>query len=251
MRRITTTALLLTASLGVTGAATAQTGGGWLVRAVVVQCHRAASDTDRFVVFAGRMRAIKGTARMSVKFDLLQRTATSAGFVAVDGGSSTGESDPPAPTIYRYKAMFRNLTAPALYKGRATFSWLDASGKVIRQIQRTTGPCIQPDPRPNLVVGQVRSQKAGQGQRRYFAAIRNDGLGTAGSFDVALSVNGKALVPVTIASLPARSRQVVSFVGPACGANGSLRITVDPDNRVAEGNEADDAKTVACPVQLG
>ena len=77
-------------------------------------------------------------------------------------------------------------------------------------------------------------------------AVRNQGSAGAGQFEVALSVDGTALAPVTVPGLAAGASQVVQFSGPRCGAGGSLVATADPANAITEPADPARTRTVGC-----
>ena len=213
------------------------------------ECHAAADATARYAIFRSEMRATGGSVRMAVRFDLLSQAAARSDVTTVSA-PSLGEwiSSAPGVDIFRYTKQVTNLTAPATYRARVSFRWYAADGHVLRRETRRTPACAQPDPRANLSVGDVRAERVSQpGIARYRVSLRNDGRAAAPAFDVALTVDGIAQPPVTIAGLGAGGDQTVSFVARRCRVGGTLALVVDPDNRVAESDEGDDERSLTCP----
>jgi subtilase family serine protease len=79
-------------------------------------------------------------------------------------------------------------------------------------------------------------------------AVRNDGRGDAGPFDVGLRIGGRDALLVTVAGAMAGQSQPLTFVGPRCVAGERVRIEADPGDRVAEADERDNVLSLDCPV---
>lgn len=194
---------------------------------------------DRTASFTGSMPKIRGTVRMSMRFDLVasgvalkasglgmwqrSRTSTASGFV--------------------FTQRVQGLAAPGRYKATITFRWYGPHGKVLRTTSRTTGTCVLPDPRPDLQAGILAVVAGPQpGQATYSLVVRNGGRDATGPFDVAF---GAQTQPVD--SLDPNATWTVTFVAAACAPGSTLRFDLDPAGVVDEANEADHAVTRACP----
>lgn len=213
------------------------------------ECHTAVDATARYAIFRSEMRAVRGSVRMAVRFSLLLRLDGADDFTKVSA-PSLGEwiSSAPGVDIFRYTKQVTNLMAPASYRARVSFRWYDATGHIVRHETRRTATCEQPDQRANLLIDDVRAEAVEQpGLARYRVTLRNDGRAAAGAFDMALTVDGVAQAPVSIAGLGSADRQTFSFVARRCRTGGSLKVVVDPDNRVDEVDERDDERSLTCP----
>jgi hypothetical protein len=243
------TPLAALAAIAVVGSAQAQAPTSKLGLVAKLQlCHTGATPDQRYAVFVGQMPALAGTQRMAMRFDLYQRT-TGPGFTklavpkfGVWQKSAAGQSG------FIFQKRVDELVAPALYRAVISFKWYGAGGKVQRTQQLTSKTCTQPDPRPNLSIGRVTGARgAVKGTLDYSIVVRNQGLGDAGPFGLLLTVNGAAAPEQTVSGLAAGSKTPVLVTAPACKAGSSITIQVDPQNQVAESNEADNTLTRACP----
>lgn len=88
---------------------------------------------------------------------------------------------------------------------------------------------------------------------RISGTVRNLGVGAADRLEVALflalpGTEGKELIRQTIASPGMMTDSPFEFIWPAAAGNHSLRVVVDPDNRVGEGNRKNNAALVGVVV---
>jgi hypothetical protein len=219
-------------------------------KATVVTCSPSLDQTQRFAVFQGEMQALKGATRMQMRFGLFQQLP-GQGFKPVIGtGLDLWSTARPNVATYKFRKRVENLVAPATYRSVITYRWLTKKGKVLRKVQRVTPACHEPDLRPNLKPGALSGHGAGKKLAVYNLAVRNFGRTAAGPFDVIFSVNDQPQPAQTVASLAGSGgRQVVSVTAPRCTPGSTIKAVIDPDNRVAETNEADNEITVACPLK--
>ncbi|MDX6642115.1 MAG: hypothetical protein QOD76_77, partial [Solirubrobacteraceae bacterium] len=219
------------------------------VKATLVACHFALPQAERFAVFGGSMASMRnGKDRLQMRFDVYRRVPGSSAWQRIQalGLGSWNKADA-GVTRYRFRQKVENLPAPSFYRAVVRFRWLNAAGKVFARTKRTTAPCFEPDPRPDLRVGRVDFTRGGPDPTQYSVVVRNGGRSDASDFDVVLSVSGAAEPAKTLDSLVAGGRRVVQFQAPTCRAGGQVKVTVDPDNRVAEANEANNTRTIDCP----
>ena len=220
------------------------------VSATLEACRRAAHQEGRFAIFAAEMRTIPGAARMSMRFDLYRRKPSGGRARRVSApGLGVWRRSAPEVDIFRYHKQVTNLPAPATFRAVVRYRWYDRSGHVLKRARRATPACRQPDPRPDLVVGQVTVEPAASpDSARYLIVVRNDGRSDAGRFDALLSVDGAMEAAQSIPSLAAGSQRTVSFVGPRCRSGSLVRVVVDPADGVDEADERNDSRTVPCPL---
>ncbi len=84
-----------------------------------------------------------------MRFDLLQRTPGQAEYEPVRLPAwGVWQRSQPGRTAFIYTKTVRSLRAPGAYRARVRFRWYDASGRVQRRTQRTTGPVASPTPGP-------------------------------------------------------------------------------------------------------
>src|SRR3954447_16057765 len=139
MRKIACTATLLLAALA--APAQAQTVP---TRAVLESCHAGDAPLERFAIFSAQMAAVPGTAKMQLRFDLLQRLDDSSFRRVKAPGLAVWRSSLPGVDIFRYRKQVANLAAPASYRAVVRFRWVDKTGDVIEQLTRRTKTCKQP-----------------------------------------------------------------------------------------------------------
>lgn len=244
MRRIAAIcSLLAVGGAGLGGSAQAQIAPPPLA-AKLVTCQTGANAADRFAVFSGSMPAARGARTLEMRFELLERRPGSPRFARVvlpRWGTWEKTSRPGVPGFIFTKRV-EQLAAPAAFRARLTFRWLDRTGATLRTARRTTSICRQPDPRPDLHVASVRFPAAG----RPVVVVRNRGRGAAGSFAVRMSRAG-ASATEHVAALAAGDRQTLSFGMGRCSPGEPVTVRVDPGNRIDEADEADNVVTVACP----
>jgi CARDB len=219
------------------------------LQARVVSCTTGPAASARIAAFTASMPALAGTARMWIRFDLLQRTPGEATFSTVALPAwGRWERSQVGRAGFIYTKRVRALRAPGEYRARVRFRWYDARGRVQRRAQRVTKTCRQPDPRPDLRAGALAvAPGLGPSSATYLLTVRNAGRGAAGRFDVVLSAGGMPQPPVRVDGLAAGATRVVDVPGPLCDAGSTLRFVLDAGAAVAESDEADDVVDRACP----
>jgi hypothetical protein len=218
------------------------------VNAAVDSCHSGPSPADRYAIFSGQMTNVPHADSMAMRFSLLDRGPTDPApkHLAAPGLDVWQHSDPHVD-IFRYHQEVSNLPPGGGVRALLTFRWLDASGRVIKHVTRRSPVCQVPDLRPHLAVADItKSLSSDPASDAYKVEIRNLGLGPASSFDVAVSVDGKALPTQTVDSLAPAALRILSFSGPHCAPGGTIQATADPDNRIDQVTRADDVKTISC-----
>jgi hypothetical protein len=196
------------------------------------------------------MPAIEGSARMWIRFDLLQRTAGEAEFAPVRLPAwGRWERSEPGRTGFIYTKRVQALRAPGAYRARVRFRWYAADRRVLRRAQRVTKTCRQPDPRADLRAGALSvAGGLGPAGATYLLTVTNGGRGAAGPFDVVLTTAEMPQAPVRVDGLAAGESRVVSVPGPRCAAGATVRFVLDAGAAVEESDEADDVVDRLCPV---
>jgi hypothetical protein len=212
-------------------------------KARLLSCQPALEQADRSATFEGDMRRHPGAVKLQMRFTLQARRSDRRGWVRVAApGWDTWTTSDPGKLRYVYDKTIENLPAPGTYRSSIRFRWLDALGRTIASTRRVSPSCRQPDPRPDLELGQIAYADGA-----YSVPVRNDGRSLAGAFDVALSVDGAPQAPRTVTSLLAGERAVLSIEAPPCdGAGEGVRVSLDPDLAVDESDELDNVVVVPC-----
>jgi len=218
------------------------------LKAKLTDCHTGSQSADRFAVFVGQMPALQGTRRMWMRFDLYERTGSSAWQHVSVPKFGTWQKSLPGKPGFIYEKRVDQLQAPADYRVQVRFRWYDAHAKLQRTARRTTHTCHEPDPRPDLAIGKVSATEAGQGRLRYLIRVRNDGRSDVGPFDTVLSVDGTAQPAVTVAGLPAGGATTVAVVGQRCTLGSQIQVAVDTAGMIDEARETNNTVSRPCPV---
>ena len=219
------------------------------LQARLVSCTTGATAGARTGTFTARMPAIVDTARMWMRFDLLQRTPGETAFTRVRLPAwGVWERAEPGRTAFIFTKKVRALRAPGAYRARVRFRWHDAGGRIQRRAERTTGTCRQPDPRPDVSAGVLTlGPGLGPDSATYLLSVTNTGRGAADAFDVVLNASGMPQPPVRVDGLAPGESRVLSLPGPRCAPGQTLRFVLDASGEVEESDEADDVVDRACP----
>ena len=252
MRRTATLALICCAgALGATaGTASAATPVASVVQRV---CHSDVAPLDRQVLYVGAMDSLRSGNTMEMRFDLFTKTAQAPTWQSVQVPElGIWNRAMPNRSGYRFKQKVANLSAPASYRVRVTFRWLGP--KKQKTVQTRWSPvCVQRDPRANLRVARITADALKGSMAMYHVFVRNVGstaVGGPNGFDVALAVDGVTQPARSIAGLGAGQSVQVDFKAPRCTAGGTVQATVDPDQRVDQGDRTDDVLQIPCPAKL-
>ena len=246
MRRIAITAALLASALAPATAAAAPATATRAAR--LVSCDSALDPADRLATFEGRMRAVRGTARMQMRFTLQTRTKDHVNWRALAApGFGRWLSADPGVGRYVYTKRVVALFAPASYRTVVRFRWLGRGGHRIASDRSTSPICRQLELRPNLrPLGIEERQGADPQHARYLVPVVNRGKSAAGPFDVVVTVDGATLTPAQTPDLAPGERALVEVDGPPCTTGSLLTVDVDPTGAVDERVETDNRLNVAC-----
>jgi hypothetical protein len=239
------------AALAAVAAAPAAVAATPSASAGLARCRVAGLQPSRYAVFTGVMSSLRSGNRMAIRFDLYRRAAGEDVFTGVPapGLGVWNRANAGVPS-YRFRQRVENLAAGASYRARVSFRWTGPAGKRREVLRKVTKACTAPDPRPELRLVPVSAEGVNRLEADYTVLVRNAGRGPAGSFDAALTVDGVSLPSITVNGLAARDRRQLTFRGPRCGPGGSVTATVDPDDRVDESDESDNATALACPARV-
>jgi hypothetical protein len=237
MRRARPATALLVAAAVLVSAAPA--GAAPRLRATLQRCAPGVAE------LRGAMPAVPGAVRLAMRFDLQAQEPESGVWAALGApGFGTWVRSRPRRAGFVYVKRVDGLTGPRAYRAVVRFRWTGEGGEVLRTARRTTGVCEQDDERPDLALGTLTALAGPDpATLRYRVEVRNEGAAAAGPSAVELDVGGGVRAPV--GRLPVGRLTVVELVGPGCA--GPVGVRLDPDDVVAESDEADDAATLPCP----
>lgn len=260
MRRLAL-ALAAVLSLGCAGAFAA-TLNPREVRLRHFVCKRALDPASRAVSITAVMHSIKGTTRLSLRFQLLSRTHRKAPYTTVTGGDLGSWISPIDPTlgqrpndVWILNKQVVDLAAPAVYRFRVFFRWIGAHDHILASTVRETTTCRQPELRPDLAVEgiAVSPDNADPTLDRYVATIGNNGATAAGPFSVVFAPR-RGAAPLRTRSLNGlgpHAKTKVTFTGPICSSGSPPTVTVDPNDQVDDYNRANNSATAVCPPASG
>lgn len=218
-------------------------------------CQRALEPASRAIAVTSVMRPVRHTQAMAVRFELLTRVKGASGFTTVTG-SDLGRWVSPADRtlgrrpgdVWKLIKPVVDLPAPAAYRLRVSFRWTGAHRRVLAQSVMSTGNCLQPELRPDLVIRRIDAPRP---NRRgtfdfYSVTVGNAGATAAGQFTVQLAAPGSAPVLAQVAGLAAHTTTVVTLRGPLCAPANPPTVTVDPQNNVEDFDRANNVAMASC-----
>jgi hypothetical protein len=217
----------------------------------LIACATALEQAQRSATFEGVMRAARGSLRMQMRFTLQARMGRGTAWMRVAGSKlDTWVASDAGRTAYVYDKRVDHLLAPADYRVRVRFRWLDGDGRMVARALRVSRVCHQPDLRPDLRLGAVTAEPgATAGSYRYLVTVRNTGRSAAAPFAVSLAPAGGAAVVEQADALAPGERTTLVFDAPACEPGSLLQVVLDADEQVDEAAEGDDAAAVPCPAR--
>jgi CARDB len=242
MRRLAVTALIAIAAAGLAGAAL---GAPELARSKAAVRVKSCSLEDRSAVFYGRMRRVRGTKRMRMKFTLLERAAGLHRFVHVAApGLKRWRKSAEGVRAYGYSQEVRGLHGGSAYRMRVRYRWYGEDHKLLKSARRTSRVCRMYVPLSNLRPRIVDTSALGDGVWRYRVRVTNLGQVSADDVAVQLSVDGGVVNTETISHLDPGESQRLALDGPACRRK--YAFLVDPHGTIAEINETDNKAAASC-----
>jgi hypothetical protein len=236
MRRALITAALATAALP------AAAGAAPVPASVkLAEC----SIENHSAAFYARMQQLPGASRMAMRFTLLEETGADTVKRVKVPGLRRWRFSKPGVKAFAYRQGFRNLPENASHLVRVDFRWYDATGNEVERARRRSPRCRQFIELPNLVA-RITAILPTQvpGVVRYEATVRNSGKAAATGVPVRLTVDGKVVDTVTLASLAPGEVRSVAIRGPQC--HRLVRLEADPEKVIAESSDEDNIFELNC-----
>jgi hypothetical protein len=212
----------------------------------VRSCEAGDTPKHRAATFYARMYALKGTNSMAMRFTLINRAGDGPPTVVDNPSLSQWRKSHAGVSRFGYAQSVEGLERGGVYAVQVQFRWLDAHGKVVRSVKRTSSSCRQQGELPNLSVTRV-SARAGDasGTEIYSVDVTNSGQGNAQKVAVNLFVDGAAADSYRIDQVKGGQTVTVHFTAPSCKR--ALRAVVDRANKINETNEDDNVLRSRCP----
>jgi hypothetical protein len=227
-------------------AASADAAGKQTTLLKVRSCKVGTTAKQRSATFYARMRAVKGTNQMAMRFTLIDR--------AGDGPPEVIDSDQLAQwrksrqgvSRFGYAQSVAGLEAGGVYAVQVQFRWTDARGRVIRTVKRTSDSCRQEGELPDLSITRVAAREGeSSGTELYSVEVTNNGKGAARFVGVDLFVDGAGADSATLDLVKPGQTVTVRFTGPVCKR--AVRALADLSDTIRETNEDNNVFRSGCP----
>jgi hypothetical protein len=137
-------AVLLVLAMGAPAAALADKSQSASLGGFV--CRQAQNPLNRVVSVTATIRPVTGTARMALRFALMQRLPGQRPHQVHGGDLGRWKTLSPGP--WAITKPVANLAGPAVYRFRVSFRWFGASGLVIGSQTLFSRGCYQPQSPP-------------------------------------------------------------------------------------------------------
>ena len=213
-------------------------------RAIVADCDR----SDQAAAFEGRMDRVSGAERMQMRFTLQVSTHDEPRWTRLSvPGFSAWVTSEPGRSRYVYTKRVESLLAPASYRVKLRFRWLDADGELLKSARATSRSCRVPDRRPDLRVIDLSAVRVSTSSRRYDVVVRNSGREDAPASEVELELADGTVLSGQVPPIAHGDREDVFLSGPACAPGDELTATADADDEVDERDEDRNVVSFGCP----
>lgn len=197
-------------------------------------------------LFHARMRAVRHTDRMRMRFALLERGGDGR-YRSVDSDDLTHSHwSRHGVRSFGFRQELKGLTEGSAYKLSVRYRWYDADGDLIKSARKRSRACRQFTGLPNVrarLLGARRTKT--NGVWRYDVRVRNTGPVEATNVPVRLTIDDLVSETLIVERLRAHSLRTLHFHRPACVTGYS--VEADPDGTIPESNEGDNAGTGPCP----
>ena len=213
--------------------------------AMLAACETGTDPEQRFAVFTGAMPAMRGTRRMSMRFDLQERRSDETAVPEAVAAPKLNRWNRSKPGVagFVYTKRVTRLTPGRWYRAIVRFRWHDARGRVQKSAKRVTPFCHQPDQRPNLELVSVGRPKPGS----YLVTIVNTGLTAAPASEVALEPRPETESRRAVPALAPGERTTVVVDAEPCAAQSVVVVQLDRQRAIDESREDDNRVESDCP----
>jgi hypothetical protein len=113
-----------------------------------VHCRAAAGDSLPSADFEGRMKAVRGTHRMAMRFEVQERIGTTPWTRVEASPLRHWRRSSPGVASFSFVQRVENLRLEGAYRVVVAFRWRDRSGQVIRVARDASDPCRAAEPVP-------------------------------------------------------------------------------------------------------
>ena len=234
-------AVLATAVAATAPARTGQAPADPLTAVKLLSCDR---DLHQ-AAFHGRMKRVRGAARMGLRFKLLERMPGGEFKPVQAEGLGRWRKSKPNKAVFAYRQVVRNLAEDAAYRSVVEFRWYDGDGGTLRGERRRSRICDQAVPLSNLRARVIGAEAADVPEMlRYSVRVTNRGRIPADNVNVRLSVDGNDAGTRSIPTVAPGDPKVIVFRAPRCQR--TVEAMADPAALIDEADEADNGHLVPC-----
>jgi hypothetical protein len=196
------------------------------------------------------MRAVKGTDQMAMRFTLIDRAGDGPPQAVDSPALAQWRKSRHGVSRFGYAQSVAGLDAGGVYAVQVQFRWIDARGRVIRTVKRTSDTCRQEGELPDLSITRLAARPGeSSGTELYSVDVTNSGQGEARSVTVDLFVDGAGADAATLDLVKPGETVTVRFTGPVCKR--AVRALADKGDTLSETNEDDNILRSGCPATGG
>jgi hypothetical protein len=211
----------------------------------VRSCQVGDSAKQRQATFYGRMRSVAGSNRMMMRFTVIDRSAEGTALVPAPRLAQWRRSRPGVKT-FGYAQTVTGLQVGGAYAAMVEYRWVDANGKTVKTLRRTSSECRQDGKLPNLAISRIAARRGdAPGTLVYSVDVTNRGAAEARAVVVDLFVDDAGADAAKVDVVKPGATVTVRVSGPACVAR--LRAVVDRKDAIHETTEDDNVLRSHCP----
>jgi hypothetical protein len=212
----------------------------------VRSCEVGSTAKQRAATYYARMRAVKGTDQMAMRFTLIDRAGDGPPEVVDSPALAQWRKSRHGVSRFGYAQSVAGLDVGGVYAVQVQFRWTDSRGRVIRSVKRTSDACRQEGELPNLSITRVAARTGeSSGTELYSVDVTNTGQGAARFVGVDIFIDGAGADAATVDIVKPGETVTVRFAGPVCKR--AVRALADKDKTVRETNEDDNILRSRCP----
>jgi hypothetical protein len=210
----------------------------------VRSCQVGASAKQRQATFYGRMHAVPGTNRMMMRFTVVDRAGDSPALPAPQ--LAQWRRSRPGVQTFGYAQTVTGLQVGGAYAATVEYRWVDASGKIVKTLRRTSAECRQDGKLPNLAVTRIAARPGdAAGTLVYSVDVANRGAADARAVMVDLFVDDAGADAARVDLVRPGETVTVRVSGPVCTQR--VRAVVDRQDAIHETTEDDNVLRSRCP----
>lgn len=207
----------------------------------VSACQLAPEALEREATFLGWMRALPGTERMEMRFQLRQRLGGAAPTYVESPALTAWRKSRPGVANFEYAQTVNGLAASGSYAARVEFRWLGAAGRTLRTAWRMSPRCSERSPLAGTAVTRASATHGAEsGTDLYSLDVTNSTPLDERGLSVSLVIDGQSADSASIDLLPAHQTRTVEVTGNACRHRLVAVIRL-------QGNPLRSVVTVPCP----